>query len=531
MVKNRSVYVGILIVGLLAVSAVSAYFLVSAAPIKVPKQASQPVIAKIGVKANTAQANGNLQIFPWAGAAVKPPVIQISPKQKTVEFIVQVNGVENVPTWYAFDSFIISKVMPAQSIEKIVKGNVPSVASDVWKKTRSQLVNVEGYNDQNSVVVVAYVMNSDPMGGAGLGIVDDVAYAVLKPTDLAPTVPAAVVIKEGVSVAEAADDVMGTNFVMGQTNQAVFRFKVTAAAADSIFVKQVPITFNVKGDSNYQASDKYLGALKNIRLYDGNAQVGSAVAALSKPAQAEAGIGQAVFMQLNIAVQKGTSKTLTVVADVSASPDTYSGVQFTPQISPSWKYTPDAPVMTAVDGAGTPIGISGTVQTNIKGKMHNIYKTGISVAHAANAPSGAVSKGNDQVVARFVVSNATNVNNQSATIIAIDPQLTTSIALPKTATRMLKVFSGQQLMSSKLLGSKAYSGGNVSALEKGAVDGAMIESGSSQLFTVTFDSVDASSNDSINVGLKQGSVVWSDGVSPAINWTTSLPLAGKTLVY
>lgn len=533
MLKARSIFSGLMITGLLAVSSFSAYMWASAAPVKVPKQTTQPAISKISLKANLDTGKNALKTYQWDGAAVKPPVVQL-PTQKTVQFYAQVGGSQKVPTWYAFDSFTVSKGMSTQSIDKIVKSNVPSMSSDVWTKTRSHVVNIDGMDAQNHVVVVAYVMNADPVGGPGLGRIDDAAYMVLQPLGTTPVdvVPPAPLSKGGLTVADAVEIVAPSQFVMGQVNQKIFRFKLVAGDAEDVSVTQLPISFNTKGNDNYETSDKYLGVVKNIRLYDGDVQVGSSVAALMKSApQAAPGIGQAVFSKLKVAVKKGTSKTLTVVADISASPDIYSGVQFTPQISPLWKYTSDSATVTAVDSSGLPVTVAGDSQTNIKGKMHFVYKTVISVAHAASAPSGAASKGTGQVVAKYVVSNSANVNNQAATIKVISPELTTSIVIPDSASRVLKVFGSPQLMNSKVLTSKTYVGSSSGKPEKGPLEEVVIEPGTSQQFTVTFDSVDAYANNTLKVDLTQGDIVWSDGVSESINWVNSLPLAGKTLIY
>ena len=357
-----------------------------------------------------------------------------------------------------------------------------------------------------------------------------------------------IVAKGTLTAAVSADTPVAQQLVMGATNQPILKFKLTAGKSEDLSVTELAAAVSI------MASTTPTGILSNIRLLDGDAQVGSAVAALTA-ADASATVATstayAKFSALSITVPKNTSKTYTLVADVAASPDIYSGLNFTAYLVNGYDQSDSLAIVAKGAKSGAAITASGVVaaysSSTVRGNVLTTYKTKLTVAHAANAPSGASSKSATQTVAKFVVSNSANVNNQAADISSMDLSVATSISQAAGNDIAVSIYKTESLVSSNLLISTSLVAGGTQALTLGASrsEGAnalfiigtntfttvSIEPGTSQTFTVVMETSDASANNTLTVGLAAGDLGWSDGYSARLTSVDSLPLTGKTLTY
>lgn len=338
--------------------------------------------------------------------------------------------------------------------------------------------------------------------------------------------------KGTLSAAVSADTPVAQQLVLGALNQPLLKFKLTAGKSEDVSVSELTAAFGFDAASA-------LALVQNIRLLDGDTLLGQPVAAIT--ATSTDG-GTATFNALNLVVPKNTSKTYTVVADIAGTPDSLSSTSFAARLSDAYIGS------SAVTAKGAKSGQSITASAAVTGSSMTAYKTKLTVAHAANAPTGAASKGTDQVVAKFVVSNSTNVNNQAATINDMDLAISTSISQAAGSTRTVKIYKTEQLNSDNLLATTSLGGSDAQTCLFGSsrdesacpvfsfsADAAFtdvtIEAGTSQTFTVTVDTNDAASNNTLTVGLAAGDIKWTDGYTAGITSVNSLPLAGKTLTY
>lgn len=524
-----------MLTGLLAVSAFSAYMWVSAAPVKVPLQTAQPSIAKVGVKPIDAKGKGSLSMQNWSG---KPIFIKYSPTVKSYQMYAQTTNISSkVPTWYAFDVFsIITDKFNATNVEQLIKDNAPTATSSDWQKARSAKLPSFTPGEDQYYILVAYVSNADSKSVPGAGIVDSFAYIVIEPEISKPLA----VGNAELSFMESSDSIQTQQFVMGQINQPFFKFKASAGPLEDVKLQQVMMQMNFSSDEPSAKAPVMLGAVKNLKLYEGDKVLGSTVAGLVAVKAAGKNAGELTFKNIDYVIPKGESRTFTVVGDLAAAPDMYSGVQFTTLLNPVMKLIDGSKGILAdgvVSGAPAKIVASKTI---LSSQMY-MYKTKLAIATAVNSPSGAASKGSQQIVARFVVQNAANVNNQSGKIEKMILSGSTTMEQPAGTKRMLKLYKGDYPISSNLIGTYEYSsktclfGSSLSCVSavfdvaKGA-EFPEIESGSSQSFTVTFDSVDASANNTLRFDATI--TRWTDGQSQ--NIIESFPLLkaeGKQLIY
>lgn len=358
-----------------------------------------------------------------------------------------------------------------------------------------------------------------------------------------------IVSKGTLTAAVSADTPVAQQLVMGATNQPILKFKLTAGKSEDLSVTELAAAVSI------MASTTPTGILSNIRLLDGDAPVGNAVASLTASdasATSATSTAYAKFSALSLTIPKNTSKTYTVVADVAASPDIYSGLNFTAYLVNGYDQSNSLAIVAKGAKSGAAITASGVIanynSSTVRGNVLSVLKTKLTVAHAANAPSGAASKGTGQVVAKFVVSNSANVNNQAATISTMDLAISTSISQAAGSTRNVKIYKTESLTSANLLVSTVLAGAGGQTVLLGAsrdestyplfrvgtdnfTTNVAIEAGTSQTFTVTLDSNDAAANNTLTVGLAAGDIGWTDGYTQGLSTVDSLPLVGKTLTY
>lgn len=394
------------------------------------------------------------------------------------------------------------------------------------------------------------------------------------------TAPAALLNLQNVFVASvgsmtaaaAADTPIAQQLVMGQVNVPLFKFKLTAGKSEDVNITDLAVSVTM---STTATVTNPTGILKNIRLLEGDAAIGSPIISLTYADASATAIGAvtgatntayAKFSSLAISVLKNTAKTYTIVGDISSSPDIYSGVAFTFYLLNGYDQSASAAMTVRGAKSGTTITASGVAataasqsnynSTAVRGYAQQVYKAKISVAHAANAPVGASSKGTGQVVAKFVVSNAANVNNTAANITAMGLAISTSISQPAAGTaRAVTIYktetvnAANQLITSSIRTDSTVVTGLACEFGSSRNEAACpvfvtsshtfatttIEAGSSLVYTVTVDTNDASANNTLTVGIPTGGIIWNDGNGTSgsyiITSVDTLPLTGKTLTY
>lgn len=359
------------------------------------------------------------------------------------------------------------------------------------------------------------------------------------------------------TVAVASDSTAEHYVTMGSTDVELARFKFTAGKEEGVTISELtPSMLSLISTST-------TGVIGNIRLMDGDTMVGSAVSSLATASATSTAsytaTAYATFTGLNFVVPKNSSKTLRVVADITGAPDTFSSSTFFMGMLYGYDSSNTASIVARGAESGASItsfsGLTSATMYLPATKKHPL-KANLSVAHASDAPSGATSKGDDKVVAKWVFTNPANVNNQSATIWRLNLKIDTSIsAAAAHAAREVKIYK-DSVSSGNLLASTSY----VSTYTAGDLGSSSddtnfdimsspleIPSGSSKTVIVTMDTDDAASNNTLTVGLSVGGTAggtavkgigWTDGytaqifdLKPTASGLGGLPFAGKTLTY
>jgi hypothetical protein len=356
--------------------------------------------------------------------------------------------------------------------------------------------------------------------------------------------------KGTLTAAVSSDTPVAQQLVMGAVNQPVLKFKLTAGKSEDLSVTELAAAVTIL------AGTTPTGVLSNIRLLEGDAQVGNpavSLTTLDATTTVATSTAYAKFTALSITVPKNTSKTYTVVADVAASPDIYSGLNFTAYLVNGYDQSGSLAIVAKGAKSGATITASGVVggfsASTVRGNVLSVLKTKITVAHAAGAPTGNQSAGPDSVVAAFVVSNSANSNGQAAFISSMDLKISTSISSPVgSPVRYVKIYqdsvsSGSPLITTGLVGTEGQKGllgplrdESTNPVFRLGTDNfstaSQIDAGASRTFYVTLDTSDASvGSKTLTVGLAADDILWTDGYTAGLTSVNSLPLAGKTLTY
>jgi len=184
-------------------------------------------------------------------------------------------------------------------------------------------------------------------------------------------------------------------------------------------------------------------------------------------------------------------------------------------------------------GADSGTDVSANPSADQNAATATLYATKLTIAHATDTPSGPMpgSQTAGQVVAKFVVSNSTNVANLDATLKLMNLAISTSI--DNSGTRNIKIYK-TSVAPANLLATAAYTGGtdySDTALADGDFIDVTIGVGGSVTIIVTADTQDATTGKGITVGLAGDDITWSDVITSAITAVDTLPLTGKTLSY
>lgn len=466
-----------------------------------------------------------------------------------VNLRLQHNGVDIAPvkgtltsgTTDTFDYTLTTALILAKSEQYVI-----DVVADV-KSTTSTATNT----DTNGVIYPSSVTyQTSETGQSGTATMSAGLQNVF--IDLSGTLTLAI----------SADTPSEHYVLMGGTNEEVGRYKLTSGKQEPITVSELVVSFV----SAYPAN-AITGVVGNIRLMEGDKMIGQAVASLDTASATgtTSSTAYAKFSNLTYEVGKNASKTLRVLVDLTAQPDSLSSSSFYTSINLDYDTSGNDALTARGAESGTALSsITGLTLNGSIGKFMHPLKTILSVAHASDAPSGASSKGDDKVVAKWVFTNTSNVNSQAATLQLLNLKVDTSIsAAAGHAARQVKVYKAS-VSDSNLLITTTYVGGTTVGstgvdLGAGADDtniteasfsNVTIEAGQSETILVTMDTDDAAANNTLTVGLvKTGGsalagtasnvqgISWSDGqttvydLKPTSSGIGGLPFVGKTLTY
>lgn len=321
---------------------------------------------------------------------------------------------------------------------------------------------------------------------------------------------------------------------MGSTEQTVAQFKFTANASEDIRITDLTFSSDVTNSAT--------GTLRNIKLYDGTTQIGTAVNFGSGTTTTHA---NAVFTNLNWVVPKDTSKELTVKADVTTYNDApVTGGSHTFHLLVDKGSGSESVVARGVSSGVAVTGATldyfapgGSTDADVQANTMTIYKTELSVAFADDSPSGSSVGSDDQIVAKINITNAANAGSYTATIEALNFAISqTGISNNAgSSDRQLKVYkdsisSGNLLLTTQWESDGQENFGDTKILDADMTD-ATIAAGTTKLFIVTMDTQDAGSDDKLSISMSTGDVEWGDSTTSTITAVDSLPLTPKTLTY
>lgn len=344
------------------------------------------------------------------------------------------------------------------------------------------------------------------------------------------------------TITAAADTPIAQQQLLGTTGVEFAKFKLAAGAQEDINITQFVVQDDMSTGFGGAGNKNATGSIKNLKLYNGSTLLAS-VAALD-PTQNTA-TPNAVFTGFTLTVPKNQNITLTVKGDLTSYDE--GGIQssthriFMPTLYVCGSSCPGTDPVTAI-GAGSGFSISSTsldigadTDVRVNGNYMDLVRAKLTLAHAADSPSGAASAASEQTVAKFVATNSANVGNYSVTITKLNFAIS-STSNSTTNTSTLNVYK-DSVSTANLLVTTNYGLNQATYVDTvlGNLSTSLeIASGSSKTILVTLETSDGgfTSSDTLSVGMAAANdIVWGDGASTVYQTVDTLPLAGKTLVY
>lgn len=345
--------------------------------------------------------------------------------------------------------------------------------------------------------------------------------------------------------------------VLGTTGQELARFDLKANQNEDINVTKVVISDIMTGGGAAAAT----GTLKNLKLVDAvtGVQYGGVVASLSSDATHSTSSPIATFDNIsNLTVPKNGVTSVKVVADLTNYTD--GGVSSSSHrlaIRPSFVdgitdtgTTALSYLSIAATGKDSGFSISGdsldfnanstnsNTDTFVLGNYMDVFRTKITIAKSADVSGGLSTGSSAQTVAKFVVTNSANVDSQAANLALMNLDIGTTISNTHTAASTdVSLYvdsdsSGNLIASSNGCASVSticnYSSTGWTDAQVTNTD---IAAGGSRSYIVKMYTSDAASQKNLTVGLANGDILWSDGVTTGISIVDSLPVAGVTFSY
>lgn len=369
--------------------------------------------------------------------------------------------------------------------------------------------------------------------------------------------------------------------VLGSTDVTLAKFKLSEESN----AEDILVTKFVVGDSvttNTSQPFAATGTLRNLKLWNGATLLGT-VAALDQTTF-NSGTPLAVFDLAGLAgggltVPKGGNVTLTVKADLTpwsenqssstthrifvlggptnTLPNSVSGSDAPGDYDKTTSGLQDA-VQATGKGSGASISstdatatsglvignATGGASRHAYGNIFDAVRAKLSVAHAADAPSGLQTKNAEATVAKFVFTN-TSPGGYTITIKSLNLDINQS-GISVGATRTLRIYKDaidatNQLATTDFGGAVPANNYRDTMFVDADFTDVDIAAGASRTVIVTLDTSDDAigANDTLSVGLQatgvsgasSNPIVWSDGAALNLTEVNTFPLQGKTLSY
>ncbi len=408
---------------------------------------------------------------------------------------------------------------------------------------------VDVYADLKASLSATAIMKVDSVTATGKNTGTDASYST------AVALQNMFVSSSGALMVQTDSDTsVATNQLMGQTDQVIGKFKISASSTEAVNITQLVVSGIFSSGAT--------GTVRNIRLVDDatGQQVGSAVSAFSDTVAgtnaATTTYSHATFSSLNLQIAKGTSKTLSVKVDFTSYEDT--GLSTTGQtvalvvLRTYYGSSGNNPVTATGASSGTSltatISDSGTIQSFAGaiggyGSTSTLYRAKLTTAWASDTPSGASSPSSAQTIAKFVITNLANSGSYTATVNLVNFNFSTTISAAAGASMSQAMNVYKDSLSTTALATTywTYTGastGNPYAMSGNTIitdanfTDVDIAAGASKTFYVTQDTSAAASTKSLSVRIAGSQVTWTDGVSSSLTvMGQDLPLQFKTFTY
>lgn len=358
------------------------------------------------------------------------------------------------------------------------------------------------------------------------------------------------------TIDEAADTPVAQQLVLGSTGAELAKFKLSASAAEDITVTELFVNNDMSTGFANSIHEKATGSLKNFKLYNGSTLLAT-VASLDETNNSTS--PYASFNGFTLTIPKNQNVTLTVKADL-ASYDDGGAPSSTHRLFIAADYKTinggiQVPVVAVGAGSGitmsllgldmaggTSAGLAENTDTDVKGSYMDLVRAKLTLAHAADSPSGASATAAEQTVAKFLATNSANVGNYTLTIQNMNFSIS-STSNSITAASDLSVYK-DSVSSANVLRTTTYPLTSQAtyldtAITEANFTNVEVAAGSSKTILVTIGTNNGgfTSSDTLSVGIAANDILWVDGGTTGSGGTAtyysvdSLPLTGKTLVY
>lgn len=316
------------------------------------------------------------------------------------------------------------------------------------------------------------------------------------------------------TVSASPDTPSSQTLVMGTTNVELLRFKFTFNSQEDVTLD----TITIKND-NVMGGDS---SLKNFKLMNGLVQYTNIWTMNG---------GVATFGMFNGGMSVNLGKgnyvvSLNVKADITAYDD--GGL-----VSFGHRLRVTGATATTKSGAKVAVTIS-TGANEPVGNSLTIRRAKLSVAWAADSPSGEIPANNGLVIAKFVATNSANVGNYSASVDRVIMDIS-AVNMTLVSQNTIRVYADS--VYGLLLATYAYQPGKQTLdfkdwnLPNGSMSKLEVPAGKSRTFLIVMDLAGVSwKQPAGNIWVSMLAMQWSDGVVSDTSWP-DIPSGSKCLIF
>lgn len=310
---------------------------------------------------------------------------------------------------------------------------------------------------------------------------------------------------------------------MGAQNIELVRYRFTAGLDDDIVIDEVPAVIY---------TNPAHASFRNYRLEVAGVRVSVADGAppLPFPGSDTAGMP---FYAPRVTIIRGTSVDVALVADANSYLDgALSGAELRAGFSRTcypWAHgaTTGVPVNPS---AALDLTSGFNYNSHVFGESVFVYRSVITVARDASSPSGDVTGEEEQVLAVFRVV-ATSPGGYTAYLQVLNLDIGSTFFFPDP--RLLRVYVDEvrpdNLVASYMYDAMAYF--TDTEWSDDAFEDIAITPDIGRLIYITANTAGAAHEKLVTIGLDNGDILWSDGVTTDIAECNSTPVAGLTLSY